>query len=316
MPIPLILGGLVFLLGGTSVVVLKEEHENYEKAKDRVDDARRRNDRNLADFKEAQSGTQSELKDLCELKLATQKDFQRFSETYVQIKNKPPKFNNLILSKELPEFDFDTIRKVSLEADEALVMLRAGAIGAGSLGLGGMAIGSTLLGLSTLGIGILLGGAFLHSQFKEYIEKADDAYSAMLKNEREIKKNIEFFSRVRLSACNLRSAIGMVNGIYDAQVTRFISLVNQDNDWNSYDTDEKLLVENNIFVVSIVNQLINTSVSKVTKTDNQGNPLEEEADSEAVELAIRKAKSALTERGLFPNGSSSSASKGVWGIDY
>jgi len=343
MALPIILGIGAILAGAAGLGAGIKGGVDTKRASDIIEDARRRNEINLAEFGNAENTVKERMENLGSLEMATAKDFHRFSEAFEKIKNRP-QFSELKLNVEIPAFDFNEIRIVSVAAGAFLGAATGGAtgavfgtaaaagttaavmalgtastgtaiaslsgaaatnaalaaIGGGSLaaGGGGIALGTTILGASTLGVGLLVGGAIFAFTGAKIKEKAEEAYSAMLKNEQEINKNIGYFSRIRMTADILISAIEKVSKIYDTKVTQFIQLVRRENDWNSYSSDEQLLSENTILVVSVLHKLINTPLLKVTITDDQGNPLETDLDTESVNQAVDTSFSALAERGI------------------
>jgi hypothetical protein len=172
----------------------------------------------------------------------------------------------------------------------ALAVLGGGTLAGGG---GGIALGSALLGASTLGVGLLVGGvifAFTGSKIKD---KADDAYRSMLKNEEQIKKSVAYLTKIGESAEKFKSAVNLVYKIYDRKVVKLTELVNRENDWNNYTSDERWLVENNVCVVTVLHKMINTPLLKVTDTDSDGNPTKTEANTEVVDQSIYEAMESL-----------------------
>ena len=343
MALPIILGVAAFIAAGGGIGAGVKGVIDTKKANETMDAARRRNEKNLAEFCEAEKMAKGKMEKLGELEMTTAKDFRRFSEAFEKIKNRP-QFSDLKLNADIPPFDFNEIRIVSVAAGAFIGAAAGGvtgavfgtaaaagttaavmalgtastgtaiaslsgaaatkaalaAIGGGSLaaGGGGIALGTTILGASTLGVGLLVGGAIFAFAGAKMKEKADEVFSAMLKNEQEICKNIGYFSRLSMTADILTSAIEKISRIYDTKVSQFILLVNREKDWNSYTSDEQLLVENTICVVSVLHKLINTPLLKVIKTDDKGNPLETDLDSMLVNQAVNTSFSALSERGI------------------
>lgn len=177
----------------------------------------------------------------------------------------------------------------------ALAAIGGGALAAGG---GGIALGTTILGASTLGVGFLVGGVILAATGSKVKEKAYEAYSGMLENEEAINKSIKYFTRIRRSANKLYKAIKKVCLIYEVNVVKLIELVNQNTDWSTYDDDERLLIENNILLVTILHKMINTPLLKVTKTDKKGNPTETDLDTKKVNSVITSSLSLLSDNGI------------------
>ena len=261
-----------------------------------------------------------EMEKLGGLEMRIAKDFDKFSLYFEMIKNKP-QFYETLKKADVPQFDFNTIKAVSVLAGTALATLSGAALGTASTGTaiatlsgaaatkatlallgggalaaggGGIAAGTIALGTATLGVGLLIGGAVFAVAGGKIKGKAEEAYNAMLKNEREINKSIDYLRRVAASAERLRVAMDAVYKLYDEFVDALRELIIKETDWNKFTSEERTLVENNILIVSVLNKMINTQLLKVVKTDFDGKtPLETDIDENAVNDAIKTSYTAL-----------------------
>ncbi|MCL2102211.1 MAG: hypothetical protein FWH22_10930 [Fibromonadales bacterium] len=343
MPLPFIIGGLAAAAAAAGIGAGVKGGIDTKKASDRLDAAKNRNERNLAAFKDGEEETRNRMETLGKTQMTVAKDFERFSNAFEKIKNRPD-FSARKFNANIPPFSYKEIHAMSVAAGAFLGAAAGGAAGAvfgtaaaagttaavmalgtastgtaiaslsgaaatkatlavlggGTLaaGGGGVALGTTILGASTLGVGLLVGGAIFAVTGAKIKEKAEEAYSSMLRNEEEIDRTLSYLSRIRDTAYKLDSAITKVHRVYDTNVIRLIQLVERETDWNVYNDDEQLLVENNIFIVAILNKMINTPLLKVTKTNYDGSPAETDLDSATVTQVVDSSLSALNEQGI------------------
>ena len=179
----------------------------------------------------------------------------------------------------------------------ALAALGGGALAAGG---GGMALGSIVLGSATAGVGVLVGGVVFAIAGSSMKKKADAIYDEMLNNESEIEKAIVILKKIHRASFRLQNTLDKIYDIYNREVMRLETLVERKNDWNFYNKEEQLVVENNILVVALLNKMINTPLLKVLKKDSDGNPKETEANTEDINVNIVKAEDALCKNNLLP----------------
>lgn len=175
------------------------------------------------------------------------------------------------------------------------------ALGGGSLatGGGGIALGMLVLNVASLGVGVLVEGvamAYAGSVAKKHADKAKDA---MFNNERIINDAIAMQNEIMRAAIDMRKATTKLNNeIYKPLVFRMRALVDRKNDWNSFTASEKILVENNILIVQLLNYLNNIPLYEVKKyniTDDQCDIEEVVSNADEVKLALNKAKQELNE---------------------
>ena len=170
------------------------------------------------------------------------------------------------------------------------------ALGGGSLavGGGGIALGTLVLNIASLGVGALIEGiamAYAGSVAKKHADKAKDA---MINNERIINDAIAMQNEIMKAAINMRRVAKKLNNdIYKPLVFRMRDLVDRKNDWNSFSASEKVLVENNILIVQLLNYLNNIPLYEVKKYNNTEKGIDVEevvSNADEVKLALNKAK--------------------------
>lgn len=130
MALPIILGiGAAMAAAGGIGAGIKGARDT-KKAHDTMTSAKNRNEANIANFKKAEEGAKGQMEDLGELEMTTAKDFQRFADLYERIQNKPATFSPLKGNAEIPTFDFNEIKLVSVAAGAFLGATTGGAAGA------------------------------------------------------------------------------------------------------------------------------------------------------------------------------------------
>ncbi len=112
-----------------------------------------------------------------------------------------------------------------------------------------------------------------------------------MKNEKEIDSSVDFLNKLTTFSRKLRGAILTIhNQLYVPNVVKLCKLVEQETDWNLYTDEQKILVQNNIMLVSILHKLTNTALYRITETDAEGNVTNIETNFDEVNVVIEKAK--------------------------
>ena len=167
------------------------------------------------------------------------------------------------------------------------------ALGGGSLasGGGGIALGTFVLNAASLGVTIFVEGIVLAIMGPFAKKKAEEAYTEMLKNEAMINNIIKMQLSVADSVDEMKkTSVDICNNIYKPIAFRLKELVAREQDWNRYTSGEKILVDNAVKAVRILHYLNNTPLYKATKTNENGEVEEVEANTEEVRNAINKAQ--------------------------
>lgn len=173
----------------------------------------------------------------------------------------------------------------------ALAALGGGAIAAGG---GGMALGIFVLNSLSLGAGMLFGGVAFAVVGNKALKKANEAIDSVLEVEKAVNNNITILEDISITSMKLRNRLLMIkNNLYTPNVLKLQNLVQNNCDWNTYSDAEKLIVENNILIVSVLKNLADSSLYKVTKTDEDGNVTEIESNVDEVNKNMRNASESI-----------------------
>jgi hypothetical protein len=302
-------------------------------ASDTMQSAQSRNNRNIRNYEKAQKQASDSMERLGLLELKVSKDFERFADAFEKIHNRPD-FSTLKFNASVPVICIEDIRISSIASKAVIgaatgvtlgtiaalgVNAAAASVGTAATGTiaavvsgaaitkafaiassgvavasGGAVVGTAVVGAATFGIGILVGGAVFAFTGAKLSSKADEAYDAMLRNESCILKGIESLNEIESSSEELHGMIDKVYAIYNDFVGKFTLLVERETNWESYNFEEHLLIENNVRIVSILHKLINTPMLKVTESDRMAQLTKTELDRNSVKSAIDVAVSAVS----------------------
>lgn len=147
-----------------------------------------------------------------------------------------------------------------------LAALGGGALAAGG---GGMALGSLVLGGATLGVGLLVGGIIFNFTGSKLSDKADEAYSQMMKSEKEINRICAYLSDLKDTADSYYASLDKVNRVYCDHLAHIKKTVfsNHKTDWHTFTDEEKLAVENCSYLVGLLYNMC--KVKLVLQSDSQ-----------------------------------------------
>lgn len=174
----------------------------------------------------------------------------------------------------------------------ALAALGGGAIAAGG---GGMVLGTFILNALGAGAGILIGGAAFAVMGNKVNKKAEEILNQVIDNESEISKSIKIHEDIVTTSIQLRKALTSIyNQNYVPNVVRLKKLVATNDNWNTYSKEEKLLVENNVLIVSVLHKLANSALYKVTGKDEDGNVTDIEPNTINVKESIKESIDSIT----------------------
>lgn len=173
-----------------------------------------------------------------------------------------------------------------------LAALGGGALAAGG---GGMALGAAVLGGATLGAGLLIGGLIFNAVGGKISDKADEAYSQMLKNEKKIDTVCEYLERLKFVASEYDDVLQKVEAIYEPHLSKLEKtvankiVINGICDYNKFADDEKKLLENTVLLVGLLYEMCKVQIVKKAKSEDELNEINEADASKMIE----KSKSAL-----------------------
>lgn len=169
----------------------------------------------------------------------------------------------------------------------ALAALGGGAIAAGG---GGMVLGTFVLNSLTLGAGMLFGGVAFAVMGNKVMKKANEVMLSVQEIEKAANDNITILEDISFTSMKLRKHLLIIkNKYYIPNVLKFQHLVQNNCDWNTYTDSEKLIVENNILIVSILKKLADSSLYRVTETDKDGTVTDIESNTGEVNRSIKDA---------------------------
>ena len=187
---------------------------------------------------------------------------------------------------------------ISTLSGAALTNATLAALGGGSLaaGGGGIALGTTILGAATLGAGILVGGIIFNITGCKLSDKADEAWSQMLKSEKEIKKICSYLSTLNDAAIRFTKSLDTVDNIYNKHLKQMADLVviNGNNDWNTYNERERRLVENTTLLVGLLYNMCKIQLVNKSENENAMNSV----NKTEIDNMIASADKFLDDRGF------------------
>ena len=332
MPFPLIAIPFLFLAGIGGGITTKGIYDMVD-ANDTITSAKSRNDRNVNNFECSLTSATDTMENLGRLELQIAEDFERFIGAFEKIHLRPefstlrsnakiPQFNvdeiktcsiaSRALAGAATGVALGTIAGLGVNAavtatgaaitGKVFVLASGAAFTKASLAIaggsaigasGGAAVGTIVIGTATLGVGLLAGGAVFAFIGTSLSSKADEAYSAMLRNEITIQTCVKSLREIQNTGEYFHSVINRIFDIYNVYVGKLLALVERETNWNAYNTEECLLVENTIRIVSVLHKLINTQLLVLKKADanHNGIPAEVELNKDTVEHAIKAAVS-------------------------
>lgn len=172
------------------------------------------------------------------------------------------------------------------------------ALGGGSLavGGGGMALGSTLLGAATLGVGLLVGGVIFNITGSSLSDKADEAWSQMLRAEKEINRICSYLQDLSQTAVSYIKSLSSVQTVYTSHLQRLTHVVNEvhKTNWHDFTADEKTLTENTVLLVNLLYQMCKVELVLKAENENELNTI----NKAEVTKSIADAQQTLTDKGF------------------
>lgn len=184
-----------------------------------------------------------------------------------------------------------------------LAALGGGAIAAGG---GGIALGTTILGAATAGIGLLVGGIIFNITGSSLSNKADEAYSQMLRAEKKINSICDYLRELSQTATQYKASLRTVNKIYHKHLhcLQNIVYVEHKTDWDTFTVDERLCAENTALLVCL---LYNMCKVKLVLQSESGTEISVKSESETgmntinhvgVKKSIEDAEQFILDKGL------------------
>lgn len=178
----------------------------------------------------------------------------------------------------------------------AAVNATLAAIGGGTLaaGAGGMALGTAILGAATLGVGLLVGGIIFNITGSSLSSKADEAWSQMIKAEKEIDKVCSYMKNLSDYAIKYHHSISVVNKAYQMHLNEmsFFVITYNKTDWTKFTNTEKLITENTSLLVGLLYNMC--KIQFVLKSNDENEP--NKINSEVIEKSISDAERFLDDK--------------------
>ncbi|WP_214756758.1 hypothetical protein [Exiguobacterium sp. s157] len=142
------------------------------------------------------------------------------------------------------------------------------ALGGGSIasGGGGIALGAQVLTGAVAGPVIAVGGLLINAKGNSSLEKAG-----------EVRREVDSAVSMMESATNYLTQLGRltrqfhmdlseIHQVYLGEVQKLVELVNDKTDYKLYTTDEKVIVDNNIKLISILYKLSNQDLIRQSES--------------------------------------------------
>lgn len=174
-----------------------------------------------------------------------------------------------------------------------LAALGGGAIAAGG---GGIALGTTILGATTLGVGLLVGGVIFNVTGGKLSDKADEAYSQMLRAEKTINKSCNYLKDLDIIATKYIQSLNAVQEKYLENYHYISYVINklQKVDWNEFSEQEKIATQNTVLLVGLLYKMCQVNLVNKAENKDEINTI----NKAAVEESMNNAKIILQENDL------------------
>lgn len=335
MPLPLILGVGAAVAGVAGVGSGVHGAKKMKDAKDTMKSAESRHKSNITRFENQNKVTTNDMDNLGKKELEILKSFDDFVDVFERIQGRPEFKTYNKDGINIPKYDEQELKKVSIGAgvllggisgaalgtaggfaaagattaavmalgtastgasiaslsgvaatNATLAALGGGAIAAGG---GGMALGSTILGAATLGVGLLVGGVIFNITGSSLSNKADEAWSQVLKAEREIDKLCLYMKDLSNISQKYNKAISSVEKVYRDYLNRLMQIVYIDNktDWNEFTDGEKLITENTVLLVNLLFNMGKVKLVLISEDESEHNRINTEEVNKSIENAER-----------------------------
>ena len=280
MPLPVLLGIAFAAAGAAGIGSGIRGAKKVKDANDTIKSAQNRHERNISRFELTTETTSKQMEKLGKFELEILHSFEEFSLLIEKIQNKPEFKEVKIDDVELPEYDGEKIKEVSVTANVLLSGLGSATIGSGvtaaisasggaiAAGGGGIALGTTILGATTLGVGLLVGGVIFNITGGKLSQKADEAYDQMRSSEKKIDKACEYLNELSDISKDYYSALTNVNEIFKKkmQILKFAINTHKKLDWNEFSDIEKKETQNLVLLVGLLFKMC--QVNLVLKSEN------------------------------------------------
>lgn len=306
MPLPLILGIAAGIAAVSGVGAGISGGVKMKEANDTLKDAQARQKKAVEKFESTEKISSDAMDRLGRQELNVLKSFDRFSNVFEKIHNKPQFKEFQIGNVKIPEYNAEEIKQISIGATALLSGIGSGALGSaaatgavaaigaavshgaiGSLvgvaatnhflatlgggalvaGGGGVALGSAILGGATLGVGLLIGGIVFNVTGSKLSDKADEAMQQARKTENDVEKICSYLNELKRTANSYGVDIHKVNKMYLSHLNALTELVDKEQDWNRYSNNQRAMAKNTYTLVILLYNMC--KVQLVLQTDEE-----------------------------------------------
>ena len=165
-----------------------------------------------------------------------------------------------------------------------LAALGGGALAAGG---GGMALGTTILGATTLGVGLLVGGVIFNVTGGKLSDKADEAWSQVMKEEKTVNEVCNYLSDLDDVAAGYINELKIVYDKFLESFNYVSYVVNKlhRTDWNDFTEEEKIATQNTVLLVGLLYKMCQVSLVKKAENEKDMNTINKQEIEESISSA-------------------------------
>ena len=165
-----------------------------------------------------------------------------------------------------------------------LAALGGGALAAGG---GGMALGTTILGATTLGVGLLVGGVIFNVTGGKLSDKADEARSQVMKEEKTVNEVCNYLSDLDDVAAGYINELRIVYDKFLESFNYVSYVVNKlhRTDWNDFTEEEKIATQNTVLLVGLLYKMCQVSLVKKAENEKDMNTINKQEIEESISSA-------------------------------
>ena len=247
------------------------------KASNKNNEAKVIRDEALSRFEESDRLTQESLNRLGTLQIEVVETFTRFVTAFERIHGRPQGLAQKLTKASLPKLEPEKLKDLSEK-------VKLGVAGVGGIGAGA-GIGYAALGLQAFiagpavfvaGMAVCVKGCTLS---KQAVKNRNEA----IKLSKEVDKILQYHDELRKAAAELFDAINELKPLYDRHLTELETLTCQKTSWKSYTKQEKVIVENTIRLVALMNKLCQVQLVLKPTKENELEHVNEKAVKTAVQ---------------------------------
>lgn len=262
MPIPIILGIGAAIAAAGGIGAGAHGAKKMKDANDTLKLAKREHESDMERFKNKENSTNQVMDSLGKFELNISKDFDKFSDLIEKIQNrsdfKEIKKDNI----KLPDIDLRELKEVSVGA---------GIILGGTTG----AVAGTIGG----GVGLLVGGVIFGITGSKLSDKADEAFSQMMKNKDKINKICKYLQELEDTASIHFKSLSKAKEKYEECFYRISYIVNNLRivDYNKFSYEDKKTLENLSLLVKLLYDMCKINLVNKSNNDTEINTVNKNA---------------------------------------